>query len=134
MSRAATVDSGAVTLSRLSDLEIFFVDLDASRALLESEEANTPSRRIYFAIQNAYVSDPTEQPVWMDRAYEFIDQLAAATTTDSVRETLAQVRQSLQAGDFYPAMRSARSLFSHDDKYLPDRILQASQTPAARKG
>ena len=65
MSRAATVDSGAVTLSRLSDLEIVFVDLDASRALLESEEANTPRLSSSDHLRVERLSgDPGRQSLW----------------------------------------------------------------------
>lgn len=46
MSTITAIGSGTETHSRLptleSDLDIVFVDLDVSRALLESEEANTP--------------------------------------------------------------------------------------------
>ncbi|HVX37338.1 MAG TPA: phosphopantetheinyl transferase [Hyphomicrobium sp.] len=65
MSRAAAIGSGAVTLSRLSDLEIVFVDLDASRALLESEEANTPRLSNSDRLRVERLSgDPGRQSLW----------------------------------------------------------------------
>lgn len=61
----AAIGSGAVTLSRLSDLEIVFVDLDASRALLESEEANTPRLSNSDRLRVERLSgDPGRQSLW----------------------------------------------------------------------
>lgn len=66
MSRATTtIGSGAVTLSRLSDLEIVFVDLDASHALLESEEANTPRLSMSDSLRvERHSGDPGRQSLW----------------------------------------------------------------------
>ncbi len=89
------------------------------RQIMRPEEANTPSRRIYFAVQNAYVSEPGEKPYWVEQANRLIDELSEATTLPSVKESLSQLRISFQQGDYYPAMRTARALFAHDDKFLP---------------
>lgn len=65
MNRDAAHGSGAGTRARLPDLEIVFVDLDASQALLESEESNTPRlsasdrRRI-----ERLSGDPARQSLW----------------------------------------------------------------------
>lgn len=62
---AATIGSEAVTLSRSSDLDIVFVDLDASRALLESEEANTPRLSASDRLRAQRLSgDSSRQSLW----------------------------------------------------------------------
>lgn len=99
------------------------------RQIMRPTEANTPSRRIYFAIQNAYVSDNSEQPFWLERVKEFVDQLDEATSSPAVKESLAEIRRHVQSGAFYPAMRTARSLFTHDDRFLPQGSGQTLSKP-----
>lgn len=94
------------------------VTMILERQIMRPEQANTPSRRIYFAIQNAYVSDENERPGWLERAASFVSDLRSATTQDGVRSQLDQIKANLDALDFYPAMRTARELFAHDDAML----------------
>lgn len=94
------------------------VTMILERQILRPENANTPSRRIYFAIQNAYVADEAERPAWLEQARAFISDLEGATTQRSVKDRLAHVRAKLDAFEFYPAMREARELFAHDDAML----------------
>ncbi|WP_431860425.1 flagellar biosynthesis repressor FlbT [Azospirillum sp.] len=94
------------------------VTLMLERQLVRPEEATTPARRIYFAIQNAYVSDPEEQPAWLDQANRYIDDYAEATTTPAIRKKVAAIRLHLASSEYYAALRLARELFAHDDKML----------------
>lgn len=94
------------------------VTLMLERQLVRPDEATTPARRIYYAIQNAYVADPEEQPGWLDQANRFIDDYAEATTSPPVGKKVAAIRLHLASSEYYAALRLARELFGHDDKML----------------
>lgn len=109
------------------------VTLMLERQLIRPEEATTPGRRIYYAIQNAYVADPDEQPVWLDQANRYIDDYAEATTTPSIRKKVAAIRLHLASNEYYAALRLARELFSHDDKMLAMSDSEMAARPAPRE-
>lgn len=94
------------------------VTLMLERQLVRPDEATTPARRIYYAIQNAYVADPEEQPNWLAQANRYIDDYAEATTTPPIRKKVAAIRLHLASSEYYAALRLARELFAHDDKML----------------
>ncbi len=94
------------------------VTLMLERQLIRPDEATTPARRIYYAIQNAYVADPEEHPNWLDQANRFIDDYAEATTKPLIRKKVAAIRLHLASNEYYAALRLARELFAHDDKML----------------
>lgn len=107
------------------------VTLMLERQLVRPEEATTPARRIYYAIQNAYVADPEEQPEWLDRANRFIDEYAEATVRPTIRKQVAAIRLHLASNEYYAALRLARELFAHDDKMLSMDNADPQVRPAA---
>jgi flagellar biosynthesis repressor protein FlbT len=105
------------------------VSMILERQIMHPDEAVTPSRRIYFAVQNAYIAEPGERDHWLIQSVRYIDELDEATTSKQIHEQLDTVRQKLAAGDFYPAMRICRDLFRHDDL-----MLAPSQRVVDRRG
>jgi flagellar protein FlbT len=95
------------------------VSLMLERQLIRPEEANSPARRIYFAIQNAYVANGGEQPPWIEQAMQYVEDYAGATVSPPVRNKVEQIRAHVQAGEFYAALRLTRELFAHDDQMIP---------------
>lgn len=94
------------------------VTLMLERQLVRPEEATTPARRIYYAIQNAYVADAEEQPNWLAQAERYIEDYAGATISPPIRKKVREIGLRVSAGEFYVALRLARELFAHDDKML----------------
>ncbi|HYG87166.1 MAG TPA: flagellar biosynthesis repressor FlbT [Azospirillum sp.] len=99
------------------------VNLMLERQLIRPADATTPARRIYFAIQNAYVTEADEQSVWLEQARRYLADYERATTSQQVRSRIEDIRSHLDREDFYPALRLTRELFAHDDRML-------SQAPA----
>ena len=94
------------------------VTLMLERQLVRPEEATTPARRIYYAIQNAYVADAEEQPSWLAQAERYIEDYAEATISPPIRKKVREIGLRVAANEFYVALRLARELFAHDDKML----------------
>ena len=107
------------------------VTLMLERQLVRPDEATTPARRIYYAIQNAYVADPEEQGIWLDQANRFIDDYAEATTSPPIRKKVAAIRLHLASSEYYAALRLARELFAHDDRMLAPGDTPPEAQPSA---
>lgn len=106
------------------------VTLMLERQLVRPEEATTPARRIYFAIQNAYVADPEEQPGWIEQANRYIDEYAGAIVSPPIVKKVAAIRLHLASNEYYQALRLSRELFAHDDRMLsPHGQTSTAQSP-----
>ncbi len=105
----------------LSDADLRFankVRLVYGRQLMAPADANTAARRIYFAVQNAYVGEPHESEAAIREARLLVAMFRDVTTSASARHVLDEIRSSLDAGDFYRAMRAARRIIRHEDAVL----------------
>lgn len=107
------------------------VTLMLERQLVRPEEATTPARRIYYAIQNAYVADPDEQPGWIEQANRYIDEYAGAIVSPPIVKKVAAIRLHLASNEYYQALRLSRELFAHDDKLLTPRGKPPEAQPPA---
>ncbi len=105
----------------LSDTDLRFtnkVRLVYGRQLMAPVDANTVARRIYFAVQNAYVGEPHESEAATREARLLIAMFRDVTTSLSARHVLDEIRAFLENGDFYRAMRAARRIIRHEDAVL----------------
>ncbi|WP_159997365.1 flagellar biosynthesis repressor FlbT [Roseomonas sp. 18066] len=88
------------------------------KQIMSPEDARTPARRVYFAIQAAYIAEEDERDQFVAMARGLADEYAAATTSATARSVLALAISDLEIGDCWEAMRRVRVLFPHDDAML----------------
>jgi len=88
------------------------------RQVMAPEEAVTPSRRLYLAIQFAYVCEPEDFGACAAIVRERAADYAEATTSRHARSLVAQVLSAFDAGRCTEAMRLVRGLFVLDDAVL----------------
>jgi flagellar biosynthesis repressor protein FlbT len=60
------------------------------KQIMPPDQADSPARRIYFALQSAYIGNETEREAGLESARHFIAEFQAATTLDLVRLILDQ--------------------------------------------
>ena len=88
------------------------------RQIMAPHEANTAARRIYCALQTAYVGEPHEQPSALTEAAYYIEQFANETTSRTARRLLAEALAAARAGECYRALKIARRIVAHEDAVL----------------
>jgi len=93
-------------------------DLLYGKQILAPEEATTPARRLYAALQNAYITSAEERFCYLERAVALARDFALATTSPTAQRLAAEIEQSATAGAFYPALRLCRRLIAHEDAVL----------------
>jgi len=91
------------------------------KQILAPEDARTPARRLYFAIQAAYVCEDVERPRFLDLARGLAQDYAEATTSGIACKLVAGAIADLEQGHCWEAMRQVRELFAHDDAVLAAR-------------
>ena len=60
------------------------------KQIMPPDQVDSPARRIYFAIQSAYIGNETEHEGGLESARHFIDEFSQATTSDLIRAMLNQ--------------------------------------------
>ncbi len=105
------------------------------RQIMPPHEADSPARRIYYALQTAYIGDEDERRAGLAEARLRIDEFKAATTSAQAIALLDQAMAFAQSGKCYQALRMARRVMQHEDAVLgrPSRNHAPSRETASRE-
>ena len=85
------------------------------KQILPPDQATTPARRLYAALQSAYITQGEERARHLALALTFARDLAEATTSATLRSLLAAIETDALAGCFYQALRACRRIIAHED-------------------
>ena len=94
------------------------------KQIMAPEDANTPARRIYFALQSAYVGDEVERARGIVAARDLVQQFKGATTSALAGEILDRALNLAEADDCYQALKLARRIIRHEDAVVCRRNLE----------
>ena len=100
------------------------------KQIMAPEQADSPARRIYFALQTAYVGDEPERTAGLANAHDLILAFKAATTSVLAREILDRAEAAAAADNCYLALKLARRIINHEDTVL-GRPQPAREAPVA---
>ena len=88
------------------------------RQIMAPADADTPARRIYFALQTAYIGDEHERRDGLSDAMTLIEAFKTATTSPSAMALLDGALACARADKCYQALRMARRVVRHEDAVL----------------
>jgi flagellar protein FlbT len=91
------------------------------RQIMAPADANTAARRIYYALQTAYVGEPNERAVALNEATCFIEMFHHETTSPLARRLLDEALHAARCGESYQALKVARRIVAHEDAVLAAR-------------
>jgi flagellar protein FlbT len=98
------------------------------KQIMAPDGANTPARRIYFALQTAYIGVDEERVAGLNAARVLIGEFQEATTSALARDLLAQALAAADADDGYTALKFARRVLRHEEE-----VLGIAPLPAPRR-
>ena len=88
------------------------------KQLMTPDMANTPARRIYFALQTAYIGDYNERKAGLQLARELSLEFREATTSEMVKDLLDRALKSAEMDQCYQALKLARRVMRHEEVVL----------------
>ena len=88
------------------------------KQIMAPDEADSPARRIYFALQAAYIGNDEERPRGLSTARSLIDDFKGATTSAIAREILDQALSAAEADNCYKALKLIGRVIQHEDAAL----------------
>ena len=95
------------------------------KQILPLAEANSPARRIYFALQTAYIGTEEERCVGLADARELITAFKIATTSALAIEILDRAMTAAEADDCYLALKLVRRIVRHEDAVMGRNVAEA---------
>jgi flagellar protein FlbT len=99
------------------------------KQIMTPEQADTPARRIYFALQTAYVGEEPERADGLATAHDLIAAFKAATTSALAREILDRAEAAAAGDNCYLALKLTRRIINHEDTVL-GRTAPSREAPA----
>jgi flagellar protein FlbT len=99
------------------------------KQIMPPEQVCTPARRIYFALQAAYIGTEEERARGLAAAREFVNAFSEATTSALAREILDRALIAAEQDDCYKALKLTRRVIRHEDSVL--HALAQPADPAA---
>ncbi len=88
------------------------------KQIMPPDQCDSPARRIYFALQSAYIGTETERTQGLVAARELISAFKLASTSALAREILDRALSCAEADDCYAALKLARRIIRHEDAVL----------------
>jgi len=88
------------------------------KQIMGPDQADSPARRIYFALQTSYIGTDEERPAGLLQARELIREFQATTTSALAREILDRALEAAVADDCYRALKLVRRIMRHEDAVL----------------
>ena len=102
--------------SRSSDLIIEYkVPILRQKDILSEKDANSPCKRIYFAIQLMYIDEKNRnnhQNIYLELAKELV--LAAPSTTGLIDK----ISEYILSDKYYPALKLAKKLIAYEKEAI----------------
>jgi flagellar protein FlbT len=91
-------------------------------SILSVENADSPARRIYLAIQMMYVDESRiaeHQKIYWELVRQFLEAAPSAL------EIIDKINELLLTGDYYQALKSARRLIDYEQEVI-ERVTNCS--------
>lgn len=88
------------------------------KQVMTPEGANTPARRIYFALQCAYVGPEDDREAAMADAHRLVAEFQEATTSLMARQLLERALALAEQDEWYQALRLVRHVMRHEATVL----------------
>ena len=91
------------------------------KQIMSPEQADSPARRLYFALQCAYIGTDEERPRGLAAARDLANAFKSATSSPLARDIIERALAAAEADDCYQALKLARRIVRHEDAVL-DRV------------
>jgi len=88
------------------------------KQIMNPEHADSPARRIYFALQLAYIGTDDERVRGLAQVRATVADFRAATTSALARDILDRLLSLVEADECYAALKLTRRIIRHEDTVL----------------
>ena len=88
------------------------------KQIMAPDDVDSPARRIYFALQSAYIGTSLERENGLVAARGYIAAFKDSTTSQLAREILDRALTAAEGDNCYQALKLVRRIIRHEDSVL----------------
>lgn len=99
------------------------------KQIMGPDQCDSPARRIYYALQCAYIGTDGERARGLAAARHLIEEFKQASTSGLARQILDRALSCAETDDCYQALKLTRRIIRHEDAVL-GRSQSAQQASA----
>lgn len=92
------------------------------KQIMAPGDNNSPARRIYYAVQTAYIGNEDERPFGREAARRFCDDFAEATTSETARILLTQIMDAVSEDRCYEALKIVKRIMAHEKAVMEKSV------------
>ncbi len=100
------------------------------KQIMPPDQADSPARRIYFALQSAYIGAEEERQRGLEGARALVAAFKAATTSALACDILDRALAHAEADECYQALKLARRIIRHEDSVLGRTVEPTGRLPS----
>jgi flagellar protein FlbT len=98
--------------------------------IMQAEEANTPSRRIYFPVMMMYL-DPSDWTRYQDEFVQRLSEFMSAVRNPEILTDCVNISRHVMTKEYYKALMLCRKLIDYEDERLGNVAPRLSAGSAA---
>jgi flagellar protein FlbT len=95
------------------------VNILRERDILQRDEADTPAKRLYFAVMMMYLDPENDQAYYQEFAERMTEFVGAVRDADALRASVSANRH-VMARDYYRALVACRTLLDHERRAMAE--------------
>jgi flagellar protein FlbT len=99
------------------------------KQIMPPDQVDSPARRIYFALQSAYIGNDEERPRGLTAARSLIAAFKESTTSALARDILDRALAAAEGDNCYQALKLTRRIIRHEDAVLGRSEVPPSANP-----
>lgn len=96
--------------------------------IMQTEDVNTPARRIYFPVMMMYLEGSDTADVYNEFALRMTEFMSAVRNASVLEECVA-ISRDVMSGDYYKALSRCRKLMDYETERLADVSKCVPNTP-----
>ena len=104
------------------------------KQIMPEDQADSPARRIYFALQSVYIGSEEDRARALETARALVAEFKAATGSALARDMLDRALIAAEMDDCYQALKLARQIMRQEDAVLGRAPVATGGEPASQGG
>lgn len=99
------------------------VTLLREKDIIREEDANTPTKRLYFQIMCMYI-DSDKKEEYFETYMDFLSDLIKATHLKEMKRSLMFIYNDVASGELYRALKTCRAMIAVENELLNNNNLE----------
>ena len=98
--------------------------------IMQAEEANSPARRVYFAVMMMYLDEPSAARYYEEFAHRMSEFMSVISNVDILGDCVS-ISKYVMGREYYKALMSSRRLVEYEDERIGKHVASGVSADSA---